>query len=308
MRLELLAAQWVGAIGSFVPDVFGETFMLYTHPAAVVLATFDHPRSRANFDAVASDMGVDAGVAEAARENLRSNAVQALVISGPQASGKDTVGPAVLAALGASEHTRVGIADGLKQEVSDLLLMLPSHASQDSAVHAAAELLDITSDHAQYLVSELWGVASDPSHGLTGWSRTTEIRRVLQYLGNEARVDDPTRYVRIAVPRILGLLAEGVSVYMGDGRFPREAAPCRELGMFLVRLHVDPEVKAARLLARDGIIADPKTLHHEGESALDDWPGVDLRVDNSHASRAEVVSVVSGAFAMHQSRLHRELA
>lgn len=34
--------------------------------------------------------------------------------------------------------------------------------------------------------------------------------------------------------------------------------------MYLVRLFVDSEVKAARLLARDGVIADPSTLHHEG--------------------------------------------
>ena len=76
--------------------------MFYRHPAAIVLAAFDHPRSRAEFEAVANLMGVAPGVASAARENLRSGAVQALVVSGPQASGKDTVGPAVMAALGAS--------------------------------------------------------------------------------------------------------------------------------------------------------------------------------------------------------------
>jgi hypothetical protein len=281
--------------------------MFYRHPAAIVLAAFDHPRSRADFEAVASTMGVTAEVAEAARENLCAGRVLALVVSGPQASGKDTVGPAVMAALGAGEHVRIGIADGLKQETSDLLMLLPKHEDVVSATRAASELLGTAESHARVLVEGLWDLTRVREHGLTGWSRTPEIRRALQYLGNEAREDDPTRYVRIAVPRILGHLAEGVSVYMGDGRFPREAEPCSRLGMFLVRLHVDAEVKAARLLARDGIIADPKTLHHEGEHALDDWDGVDLRVDNSHATRPEVVGVVAGAFALHRARLAHDL-
>lgn len=282
--------------------------MIYRHPAAIVLAAFDHPRSRAEFEAVAATMGVDADVAARARENLRTGLVQALVVSGPQASGKDTVGPAVMAALGAGEHVRIGIADGLKQEASELLLAMPSYSDRIAGARSAAALLGTSVEHAGVLVDALWDVTRERDHGFTGWSRTPEIRRTLQYLGNEAREDDPTRYVRIAVPRILEHLANGVSVYMGDGRFPREAEPCSKLGMFLVRLHVDAEVKAARLLARDGIIADPKTLHHEGEHALDTWDGVDIRVDNSHASRAEVVGVVAGAFALHRARLEHDLA
>ena len=281
--------------------------MYFEHPAAIVLAAFEHPRTRTGFEEVATAMGVDADVATAARENLRSGLVRALVVSGPQASGKDTVGPAVLASVGAGEHLRIGIADGLKQETSDLLVALSGLSDRDIAVQEAAALLETEPRHAAVLVDHLWEVTRDPGHALTGWTRTPEIRRVLQYLGAEARVDDPTRYVRIAVPRILNALAEGVSVYMGDGRFPREAGPCGQLGMFLVRLHVDPEVKAARLLARDGIIADPATLHHEGETALDGWDGVDLRVDNSLASRSEVVAVVAGAFSMHLARLEHDL-
>ena len=282
--------------------------MFYHHPAAIILAAFDHRRSRAEFEAVVDVMGVDPAIASRARENLRTGAVQALVVSGPQASGKDTVGPAVLAALGAGNHVRVGIADGLKQETSELLLAMSGYSERVSAALAAAKLLDTSTEHARVLIDTLWDITRERDHGLTGWSRTPEIRRTLQYLGNEARENDPTRYVRIAVPRILEHLANGVSVYMGDGRFPREAEPCSRLGMFLVRLHVDAEVKAARLLARYGIIADPKTLHHEGEHALDTWDGVDIRVDNSHASRAEVVGVVAGAFALHRTRLEHDLA
>ena len=282
--------------------------MFYHHPAAIILAAFDHRRSRAEFEAVVDVMGVDPAIASRARENLRTGAVQALVVSGPQASGKDTVGPAVLAALGAGNHVRVGIADGLKQETSELLLAMSGYSERVSAALAAAKLLDTSTEHARVLIDTLWDITRERDHGLTGWSRTPEIRLTLQYLGNEARENDPTRYVRIAVPRILEHLANGVSVYMGDGRFPREAEPCSRLGMFLVRLHVDAEVKAARLLARDGIIADPKTLHHEGEHALDTWDGVDIRVDNSHASRAEVVGVVAGAFALHRARLEHDLA
>lgn len=253
-------------------------------------------------------MNVDPHVAERARQRLLDGDVVALVVSGPQASGKDTIGPAVLAAAGASEHVRIGVADGLKQEMSDLLLLLSSFDDRGAAVSSAGVLLDVGAEHAKFLVDLLWEDTRSPGNGLTGWSRTGAVRRGLQYLGHEARQgSDPLRYVRMAVPRILESLASGVSVYMGDGRFPREAEPCGRLGMFLVRLHVDPEVKAARLLARDGIIADPKALHHAGEHALDDWDGVDLRVDNSHASRIEVVSLVAGALALHRARIASEL-
>jgi len=282
--------------------------MLFRHPSSVVLGAFDHRRTRARFESTIKMMNVDSNVAEQARLRLIDGSVVALVVSGPQASGKDTVGPAVLASAGAGEHVRIGVADGLKQEMSDLLLLLSSLHDRHQAAQAVSVLLEVTVEHAGVLVDLLWDETRPSGNGLTGWSRTGSVRRALQYLGHEARQgSDPLRYVRMAVPRIVESLASGVSVYMGDGRFPREAEPCRELGMFLVRLHVEPEVKAARLLARDGIIADPKALHHAGEHALDDWDGVDLRVDNSHATRSDVVSVVSGALALHRARLATDL-
>jgi len=266
-----------------------------------------HTRSRDSFLHVADSMGVSRPVAVKALDNIVSGKVAALVVSGPQASGKDTIGPAVMVALGYPDHIRVGISDSLKQEVTDALELLTSLTDMDSAWEQVASLLGVTDAHARHLVGILWGETRDPLADLTGWSRTTGIRRALQYLGNEAREDDPTRYVRLAVPRILDSMAQGVSLYMGDGRFPREAAPCSALGMYLVRLFVDSEVKAARLLARDGVIADPSTLHHEGEYALDGWNGVDLKINNSYASSKEVVGVISGAFAAHRARLALDL-
>lgn len=273
-----------------------------------VLAAHDHRRSRTDFAAVTETMGVDPALAEAARVNLAAGRVSAIVVSGPQASGKDTIGPAVMDELRAEPYTRIGIADGIKREAGDLLEMLPKFADKAVAAKAVASVLGCADYHASVLVDLLWDLTRDPGHGLNGWSRTPEIRRALQYLGDEARADDPTRYVRLAVPRILDTLAGGTSVYMGDGRFPREAEPCRRLGLFVVRLAVDPEVQAARLLTRDGILPDPVALNHPGERALDDWDGVDLRVDNSHAPRGEVVAAIAGAYRLHQARLANDLA
>jgi hypothetical protein len=277
-------------------------------PRNLILSAYDHRRSRARFEAVARQMGVDPEIADAARRRLVAGEVVATVISGRQASGKDTLGPAFMEALRAEPYIRIGIADGIKTETGDLLNLLPRHTDRAAGAREAARMLGCAEQHAAVLVDNLWDATRDPDHGLTGWSRTPEIRRSLQYLGDEARTDDPTRYVRLAVPRILETLAEGTNVYMGDGRFPREAEPCREIGLFIVRLHVDPQVQAARLLTRDGIPPDPVALGHPGEGALDTWDGVDLRVDNSHASRSEVVAAIAGAYAMHQARARRDLA
>lgn len=273
----------------------------------LVSAAHDHRRDRRAFEQVATTMGVDPDTAERARQRLVAGEVVAVVISGRQASGKDTLGPAFMEAMRAEPYIRIGIADGIKQEAGDLLAMLPYFSDPVPAARAAAGMLGCAEQHAAVLVEQLWDVTRDPHHGLTGWSRTPEIRRSLQYLGDEARADDPTRYVRLAVPRILEALADGTNVYMGDGRFPREAEPCRQIGMFVVRLHVETQVQAARLLARDGILPDPRALHHLGESALDTWDGVDLRVDNSHASRREVVAATVGAYMLYQARLRNEL-
>lgn len=281
--------------------------MQYTHPSAIVMQAYSHTRSRDSFMSVADSMGASKSVAAKALTNLISGNVAALIVSGPQASGKDTIGPAVMAALGYADHIRIGIADSLKQEVTDVLELLVSLSDVDSAMKQTENLLDVSGPHAKYIVDVLWNETRDSFVDLTGWSRTAGIRKALQYLGNEARENDPTRYVRLAVPRILDNLAQGISLYMGDGRFPREAAPCSALGMYLVRLYVDSEVKAARLLARDGVIADPSTLHHEGEFALDSWEGIDLKINNSYASSKEVVCVIAGAFASHRARLALDL-
>lgn len=281
--------------------------MLYNHPGAIVMAAYSHPRSKEAFMQVATSMGATQAVSAKALSNLASGTVAALIVSGPQASGKDTIGPAVMSSLGFAEHVRIGIADSLKQELTDVLDTLTGSVDESKAVKLVMSTADLSKVHATYIVNTLWGDTREPLTEITGWSRTSNVRKALQYLGNEARESDPTRYVRLAVPRILESLADGVSLYMGDGRFPREAAPCSVLGMYLVRLYVSDEVKAARLLARDGVIADPSTLHHEGEYVLNDWPGVDLRVNNSYASSKEVVSVISGAFAAHRARLELEL-
>ena len=271
------------------------------------MGAYSHTRSRDSFMHVADAMGTSKSVATKALANLVSGNVAALIVSGPQASGKDTIGPAVMATLGYADHIRIGIADSLKQEVTDAIELLVSLTDINTAQEQTAKLLDVSDAHAKHIVDVLWTETRDSLTDLTGWSRTAGIRKALQYLGNEARENDPTRYVRLAVPRILDSMAQGVSLYMGDGRFPREAAPCSALGMYLVRLYVDSEVKAARLLARDGVIADPSTLHHEGEFALDSWDGVDLKINNSYASSKEVVCVIAGAFAAHRARLAVDL-
>jgi len=240
----------------------------------------------------------DPDVAWAAWENLNRGELVLLLVSGWIASGKDSVAPAVMSRLGVSNVEHVYFAQPLKAEVDALIALLSDveDVDPDPTIVAVAEHFSVPLHQAAAVVGALWAATRRSGHGLTARTRTPEMRFALQYWGTEIRrAQDEDYWVKRALPPALRAMAEGYSVYGTDARFLNEVLGGRGVGFKLVRLDITREVQRTRLLARDGVEPDSATLHHLSETALDDWDGFDLRIDNS-GPMAQTVEVIAALY------------
>lgn len=237
----------------------------------------------------------------AAAEHVASSKVTGLLLSGRQGAGKDTVAPRVLARLDIPA-VQVRVSDAIRSELDVVISHVTAFGKPQAARHIAQDLA-LESNHAEALVDILWPVTRDPRHGITAHTRTAEVRKALQYHGLDSRsAADPDYWVRACFRRVVSHLAAGTSVYLTDSRYPNEVDTARALGMFCVRLLVDPEVQAARITARDGAPPDPATLNHHGERVLDDYDGFDVVLDNSKSLTDTVDSIAARLQATSRSR------
>lgn len=237
----------------------------------------------------------------AAAEHVATSRVTGLLLSGRQGAGKDTVAPRVLARLDIPA-VQVRVSDAIRSELDVVISHVTAFGKPQAARHIAQDLA-IEQRHAEALVEILWPVTRDPRHGITAHTRTAEVRKALQYHGLDSRSGtDPDYWVRACFRRVVSHLAAGTSVYLTDSRYPNEVDTARALGMFCVRLIVDPEVQAARITARDGAPPDPATLNHHGERVLDDYDGFDVVLDNSKSLTDTVDSIAARLQAAARSR------
>jgi hypothetical protein len=238
--------------------------------------------SRESICAAAAAVGVDAVTAQAAADHVLAGSAGGILMSGRQGAGKDTVAPLVLNACSVTDAVQCRVSDAIKDEM-DLILEAISNHTQEEAAAAVAAAVDLRIDHATELVRILWDVTRDPDHGLTGRTRTAQVRLALQYHGHEARLEThPNYWVNACYQRVLPLLAQGKTVFLTDGRFPQEIEMARSIGLYTVRLYVSREAQFDRIRGRDGHDPDIASLDHPGETLLDDYDGFNLVVDNSH--------------------------
>jgi hypothetical protein len=268
---------------------------------SVVVRENHHALSFHSVEEAALSVGVEASIAARAAHNVTSGAAFGVLFSGSQGAGKDTVAPAVLARLGVPNSAHCGVSHAIKDEMDVIIAAISSTDDRSVAVRAVADAVDLREDHAEAIVSILWSATRDPQHGLTGRTRTPEIRLALQYHGHEARIDThPGYWISACYRRVVPLLAEDRVVYLTDGRFPAEVEMARRLGLYTVRLLVSPEVQFERIMRRDGHAPDPASLQHASERLLDDYDGFHLMVDNSR-DLEETVKVIAERLARHNA-------
>ncbi len=107
------------------------------------------------------------------------------------------------------------------------------------------------------------------------------VRPALQRWGQWRVRADAGYWLDRAAQRLAGLRRAGCSVVLTDMRMPWEADWARQEGFLLVRLDVPDEIRRSRATSRDGSMLTPDVERDPTETALDDYDGFDLRLDNS---------------------------
>lgn len=240
-------------------------------------------------------LGADEATAKSAASRVASDrSLFLLGVNGWLASGKDSVAPAVLAELGVTDAGHVFFARALKDELDLIIAVVADAAAPDTGAATVASMFTIPKEQAAHLTGLLW----EPTHsdGLrpTAFSRTDEIRLALQFLGTDVRrAQDPDYWVKRTLKPVVDQIASGQRLFATDIRFPNEVTGAQGLGFLVVRLDITRETQRERLMARDGLEPDPAALYHASETALDDYDGFDLRVDNNGPIGDAVGEIVS---------------
>jgi len=246
--------------------------------------------------------------------DLADAGVVFLVVSGKMASGKDTVAPAVMAALGLdlADCAHHYYANVLKDEVDGILAHMRAFAAvtpdpTSAAARAAlavslAAAFDLPADAAEMYAGELYTEALN-SPTLHARERTAVMRQALQHLGGKVRREQDANYLASrALASVTADLAAGVSVFATDARFPNEVTGARALGAFTVRLEISSAEQLRRLSSRDGLTVDPAVLAHSTETALDEYTGFDVVVNNEGALADTVATIVAAYRAAGEAR------
>lgn len=219
----------------------------------------------------------------AAEDVLHSGDAVFLSVNGKLASGKDTVAPLALEAVGVVDALHLYFALALKDEVDVVFDEIRLSGVPYLAAVGAMDRLGVPHAHraaVRSVVEAVWDeVRGD--RALTSRHRTDGIRRALQLWGTEVRrAQDPEYWVKATLRPAVTAMAEGRSVYFTDCRFENEVRGASRCGFVTVRLEVTPDVQRQRLMGRDGLKVNEEALLHPSETALDGYPGFDLVTGN----------------------------
>lgn len=261
-------------------------------PDSIVLRRIEHVRTSSSFLAFAEWAGVSEETARAAIDNIVRGNVVALLGSGAQGSGKDSVCPTVFAAMGITNGTQCRVAHAIRAEMSQILQIVEASSTVELAVKNIANVLQLNAETASLYTSLFFEPTRESEHGIHVHERSERMRRALQWHGTEGRADSPGYWVRKTYQDVIPNLAEGRSVYLTDGRFPAEVDAGRTTGALCIRLWVPEHVRVQRILQRDGFVPSEQTLRHPGETALDGYWGLDAEIDNSDNIDATIDVVV----------------
>lgn len=232
-----------------------------------------------------------AGVAEPTMELARACTKPRIVVSGKLASGKDTVAMETMRILGFPDAVRVSVAEPLRKEV-DAILELSKESETAKALVAIAvygRISESTAITVHAMASR--ALAADPK--VTSYTRTADIRSLLQYWGTDVRIaQDPLYWTRKAIYSIFRILAADKAVYITDARFVGDIDLARSICFYALRLEVSAIVREGRLFIRDGLMFDPATENHPSEQSLENYRNFDIVVDNSGPLQQTVADIV----------------
>lgn len=257
---------------------------------------------------------LSSSTAAAAADAVTSGRAVFIVVSGRMCSGKDSIAPDLAPGMGLPNCLRIGYSIPMREELDQAFQLAyavagPEHVlaagAQRDIAEALVDVLRLAPEHGVAMAAKVGAeIVSAAGRGEVALAsaRTEGTRDLLQLLGSDWRQDQDVEYwpKRVVVPA-LRALAEGTSVYLTGGRYEPDVEVPRGLQALTVRLDVTRETQLRRLRERDGLVPTAATLaalDHPGETALDDWPHFDVRVDNNEdgpAAQAAVTDEITSA-------------
>lgn len=234
---------------------------------------------------------IDASQYSKAIDSLYRGQQALVVVGGKMTAGKDTVAPELtdivpseVEMLRYGNLMRADLRPGLDYLTKTYRGGLLVEVFYEEVAERVADIMSLRPEWALELVQILAPEVHKAKGELTPESRTDGIRIVLQNLGEPWRCEDDEDYwARPAAIAALKAVSAGKSVILTGGRYLPDVEIPRAAGATLVRLDVTRETQLRRLSSRDGLAPDPETLaalDHRGETALDDYTGFHIRVDN----------------------------
>lgn len=248
---------------------------------------------RDEFFATAQSVGLTLPQANSAWTNLTSGTTRFLVLSGKMGSGKDTLAPLVMRAMGTWDAEHLYYASALKDEANAMFATIRQFPTPESAASAMAEKFALPEREAQMLTNMVFDQVHQ-DRALHSRCRTNEVRAFLQVLGTDVRrQQDENYWVRIGMRDALEKISEGKSVYLTDARFPNEVSFARSLGATAIRLSITDNTQTFRLLERDGVLPEASAFTHPSETALDGYSDYSAVIENDGSIATAVHAIVS---------------
>lgn len=232
-------------------------------------------------DGSSSELAVSQEIVDKARDNIGSRKAGWVVFSGKMVSGKDTIAPLSLPAIGFTNVARIGFSDVIKPELElayKIASKFLSTGLESSVARQIGEELNLGDAAAAEFAAILFPEAK--AGRTDAWARTETNRLLLQKLGIEWRTDDLGYWSRATSRASLELLSKSISVYLTGARFEVDVVYPQLAGAQIIRLDVLRKTQLARLKARDGLAPDVEVLEHLSETALDDWAFFNFRTSN----------------------------
>lgn len=256
----------------------------------------------------------DAEVLSKALGAINNGTVSILGFSGKKAAGKDTFADGfrkTLEAEGRQVET-IAFAGALKGEATSIIEQISFWLKVENTSLLKNEFLAKLAqtnnfsvnqaEHIYNLVVDDISLSDRMNENLDGWSRTPSVLALLQYLGTEVRQpQDKLYWVRRTIDSITVNAVMGISTIISDVRFLHEVESIQEIGAYVVRVNVSPEIQAERLAKRDNIAPTAAALSHRSETELDNYEKFDDVIDNEHG---DVNEKIHGAYTRWAESSH----
>jgi hypothetical protein len=234
----------------------------------------------------------DAEVLSKAVGAINSGSVAILGFSGKKGAGKDTFAEGFRKIL-ESEGRQIEIisfGSALKGEATSIIEQIRfwlnvdnDSLTEDEFLAKLAHTNNFPVEQAVQIYNLVARDIGNDGGSLDGWSRTPSVLALVQYLGTEVRQpQDKLYWVRRTIQDITVNAFMGVSTIISDVRFLHEVETIQEIGAYVVRVNVSPEVQAERLAKRDNIILSAAAINHRSETELDSYEKFDDVVDNDY--------------------------